>query len=1124
MSKTLTDTRQLTDQASRDRIVSALDRNVLVEAGAGSGKTHMMAARMAAGIAGGVYQVEQMAAVTFTRKAAAELRGRFQLALEAELASSNVGRDFSPAESTARVQRIRAALSNLERFFAGTIHSFCAHLLRERPVEAGVSPDFTELDETEDSLLRKQVWRDFLVQGRASGNPLIQELKDAGLKPKELDDAFDTIALYAEVDFPPGDAQRPETAAVWAALDAFWAALKAKLPPTIPPDATCRTQQTAQRFVGQMRIAALHRDRPSVLAGLLETWDFTPGITQWCWSDDRATGKRLKAEIEQLHGDFRTGAIEPFLDEWRQYLYRLTVTLLAEARHYATAERRRRNTLNYGDLLQLAAEVLRGNADVRRALQSKCRWLFVDEFQDTDPVQAEIIFLLAASDGVRGQETTEALAKVVEASPKAVDWRALPLRPGALFVVGDPKQSIYRFRRADIEIYNTVRARLDDPPVSEVLSLTTNFRSVPALCDFANNVFQTKFPKEATAQSPKFAPLDKHRPEGEDVAGEVWTLTTPADCEQRDIPTNEAERIARYVCAEVDAGRRSFGDFLVLTRKRKNLSTYAEALERLQVPIEVSGAGAFGKSPEVAQLALLLRALSDPQDAVSLVGVLRGPLFGISDPELFAWKRAGGWFSIFTGVGRDFSPGAPATLSLPFDPVADALKDLSEYFHLTRVLPAAAALERILEHSGYLALAATTPGGVEAGDLLHAVDRVRQVVADGASLADAAEALEADREASSEVESLPLEPGRSDVVRVMNLHKAKGLEAAVVFLVDPCGGFKPKVDIRIIRDGSARDGLGARGYFSITREAGWKKIVMAEPAGWDTYEAEERQYLDAEESRLLYVAATRARDALVVSRWARGGGRAPAWAALSPLPATAKELPTPSVVAQPAAATVDLSDARRNRADAARQTVHERASVTSWSATSVTAEAKHIVAIARSADLPEPAPDDPTRVVSTDTPSRRADAGTAWGTLIHALLEHAMRQKAATREDLRRLAMWLTIEHPELRPVIDTALDTIAFVAQASFWDEAKASPERHEEVPFARRLTTENSMQVMNGTIDLVYKRPSDWRLLDYKTDSHATTDDLRARYRQQLDAYAEAWGSLAGGGVVAELVATRR
>jgi ATP-dependent helicase/nuclease subunit A len=193
----------LNDQHSRDRIVSELDRNLLVEAGAGSGKTHMMAARMAAGIASGAYAIERMAAATFTRKAAAELRGRFQLALESELA---------PASDVNCANRLQSALSNLERFFAGTIHSFCAHLLRECPVEAGTSPGFTELEEIQDALLRRQSWRDYRTQAKGAGDPLILELLDAGIRASDLDRAFDTVCLYEEVSFPPGEATRPDRA------------------------------------------------------------------------------------------------------------------------------------------------------------------------------------------------------------------------------------------------------------------------------------------------------------------------------------------------------------------------------------------------------------------------------------------------------------------------------------------------------------------------------------------------------------------------------------------------------------------------------------------------------------------------------------------------------------------------------------------------------------------------------------------------------------------------------------------------------------------------------------------------------------------------------------------------
>jgi ATP-dependent helicase/nuclease subunit A len=946
-------------------------------------------------------------------------------------------------------------------------------------------------------LLRRQSWRDFRTQAKGAGDPLILELLDAGIRASDLDRAFDTVCLYEEVSFPPGEANLPDASIAWKALDAFWATLVQKLPRPIPEETTCSTQKVARRFFGQIRVSAGQRGRPAALVPLLEAWDFTPGIVQYRWSADPAAKKKIAREIETLHGSFRTNTVEPFLAQWRQYIYRIGIILLTRARTQAAADRRRQNTLNYGDLLQLTARVLRENADVRRALQEKYRWLFVDEFQDTDPVQAEIMFLLSGEPGG------------ADGIPQAVvtDWRKVRLHPGALFVVGDPKQSIYRFRRADIDIYNEVSAKIGELGTGERLPLTANFRSVPSLCEWANDVFRQQFPSEATAYSPKFAPLDANRNSGESGNG-VFTLTIPLTVEERDVATAEAEKIARFIRGEVDARRRRWGDFLVLTRKKKNLEQYAGALEAFEIPLEVNGAGAFGDSQEVRQLALLLSALADPQDSVSLVGVLRGPLFGLSDQELFAYRQGGGWFNIFSEVSADNAEAIR---------VAAAIASLRQMFRWTQIMPVGAALERILEYTGYLALAATSPGGVEAGDLFHAIDRVRSVVEDGLSLIDAAAALEDDAEESSEVESLPLEPGSGDVVRLMNLHKAKGLEAPVVFLADPCGGVGRWADVRIIRDGAS-----ARGYFQLTREFGKGKKVVAEPAGWADYEAEELRYLEAEESRLLYVAATRARDALIVGRWPKAGGKGKkAWAVFDLFLGGARELEVPDTVTLPPSRKVDLSATAASHALATRIAAHDRARSPSWSTTSVTSEARHIPKIVRAE---EAAADDPTRVVSTDTPSRRADAGILWGTLVHGLLEHAMRHKSTTRDDLRRLAMWLTIEQPELRTVIEEALDTVQAVSSAEFWKEARASAECHEETPFGMRVERAASAKVLIGAIDLVYRTDDGWHLLDYKTDTHGLDADLRARYGPQIDAYEKAWSRIAKAKVTATLVPTKR
>src|SRR5580704_11106186 len=244
------------DRDSRQMIREELLTNVLLEAGAGSGKTQMLAERMAAGVAAGVYQVEHMAAVTFTRKAASELRGRFHLALE-KLLLDNSGQ----TEETARVHD---ALSNLERFFAGTIHSFCARLLRERPVESGVSPGFTELDEVQDLELRKRVWRDFTSSTRSEGDPDMLALLEADVRPKDLDGAFATICLNEDVEFPPGDGVCPDPKAALTALETFWTELQQHLPSPINPQTTCGIQKAALAFSGQMRVSHHRVDRPAV--------------------------------------------------------------------------------------------------------------------------------------------------------------------------------------------------------------------------------------------------------------------------------------------------------------------------------------------------------------------------------------------------------------------------------------------------------------------------------------------------------------------------------------------------------------------------------------------------------------------------------------------------------------------------------------------------------------------------------------------------------------------------------------------------------------------------------------------------------------------------------------------
>jgi ATP-dependent helicase/nuclease subunit A len=1169
------------DHPVRTRIAADLDTNVLVEAGAGSGKTHSLAERMAAGIARGRYDVDHMAAVTFTRKAAAELRGRFQAALEQRLvrASGDEG------------MRLTRALSGLERFFAGTIHAFCARLIRERPVESQIAPGFVELDEVDDGLRRDRAWHDYVVRESARGSPALLELRGAGVRPGDLDQAFAVMCEHADVCFDAGDAEPPDPTAAWTALDRFWASLSAEAPTPIDAATKCKVQRLMFTFPHKAQVA--RRQRPADLARLLEDWRRVDITKKW-WGNRGRYGnhvaERAAAELQRFQQDI----VVPFLQDWRAWLYRVSMTLLGDARRFYAAERRRHNIVNYVDLLMVAARLLRERHDVRHSLQQKYRWLFVDEFQDTDPLQAEVFMLLAA-DG------------------DGADWMTVPLRPGALFVVGDPKQSIYRFRRADIDVYNLVQRRLTAGG-GEVLTLTANFRSRPPLCEFANRVFSKRFPESPTPHAPRFERLEPVRPP-EGPAACLCTLTLPAR-EVDDPAAWEADRIAAWIQGEVDQGRRRYGDVLVLTRTRGRLGVYGSRLEAAGIPVEVSGAGMFGGSPEVAAVHALLNALADPLDGVGLVGVLRGPLFGISDADLFRYRRAGGRFDLATPLPEPEGSRGDSHDDA-FGPALGAMRQLQRLLRRTRQFPLGAVLDLVLEETGLLALAATTPGGAAAGDLLQAIDRVRHVAETGGGLADAADALSEDAREASDVETRPLEPGRRDVVRVMNLHRAKGLEAEVVFLADPSHGGRTDADVHIVRAGD-----GARGWLQVTRrrETSWSDLVIAQPRGWAEHEAAEKRYLVAEQERLLYVAATRARELLVVGRCAARKETHP-WAVLDPFLTDVPELPVASPGTHDALSPTPRRDVSPLAETAAMDRLAARHAVVmapSWAVASATEDGQFLARAHRirrslvqelAADaglcpsepaeprsdahvVAAPGPtvaEDPTASLLPGQPGHRADAGAAWGSLIHGLLEFVMRHPDASHDDLARLARWLIVEHPDLRSLVPQAITTVDAVRRASFWAEAQASGAVQVEVPFAtahaaartptpavtrpdrpsdtlqaraasrRRsrasMVTDGQpslldllseqppepatgkgvssgsspappLLVLRGVIDLVYHVAEGWHIVDYKTDDVvADAGELVARYGGQVARYAGAWAAATGEPVVAAaLFSTRR
>ena len=1106
-----------TDQASRSRISGDLDRTFLVEAGAGSGKTKSLVDRMVALLAEGRATIQTMAAVTFTRKAAAHLRERFQVAVEQSLREGPG--EGERAWDAAAKDRLRAALRDLEQGFVGTIHSFCARLLRERPVECGVDPEFEELEEIDDAVFREACWQDHLADARVRSDDLLRGLDEVGLGPADLRDAFDVLAMYPEVEAPePGREDPPDYETARTGLERFLDWAGTVMPSEKPPSGWDDLQFLIRRLFG--RRERLGFKDPRLLMESLELLERTPGVIQKCWGGkDRALGFR------DAYADFQARVVAPALTAWREHRHARALRFLAPAVAFYNSRRRERAKLNFGDQLLLAARLLRENPEVRTYFQAKVRRILVDEFQDTDPVQAEILFYLTGAD-VRER-----------------DWTRLRPVPGALFLVGDPKQSIYRFRRADIDTYNLVK-RLIVAGGGEVLPLVANFRSLEGIGRFVDGVFGPNangpgvFPAAATETQAGFAPLVTHRPVSPAAGNGVFKSIiqkVPGNYEKpmaRADAAAVAEFIARAVAGGLSIAEKGrdgrerprparTGDFLVLFRYKKNMDIYARSLEERGLPYEISGSDAFSESPDIGAIVTLLLALRDPANPVLTVAALRGVFFGVSDQDLVDHRAAGGSLE-FAGPNPPAGPAA--------EPVRRALVTLREWWGWTRAVPPSVVLERVLEASGLLGyLVSSEMGSSRAGGVLKLLEIVRGLEAEGTtSFAGVADFI-ADPARLRDVEEMSLRPGRRDAVRLMNLHKAKGLEAPVVILAHPAGMREHEPDKHIFRSGAATP----RGYFlfKCRKEGDFRARLVSQPVGWADVAGRATEYLEAEEHRLMYVAATRAKDMLVISSYAVDQGPKKAWRVLDDALAAGPELTLPAEVRTAPAPPVKAAVSARDIA-AMRRTIRERAG----RASRARYRLETVTSLARSGEA------------SAD---REIEGrGREWGTAVHSLLLALGRARAqepagadarpVSGDELRRMA-GNALAAVGLDRADEGALTSLAeAILRSGFWSRAMAAPRKHFEVPFTIRVgpedrdyaglagaapfvarggarpvaVAEKAPIFLAGAIDLAFFEGGGWVIADYKSDRvpESGLGALVAHYRPQVELYTRFWERITG------------
>lgn len=1048
----------LMDEQARNAIRQDLDKTFLVEAGAGSGKTSSLVDRMAALIAEDKCRAENMAAVTFTRKAAAELRERFQLKLES--ASGNAHK----VGDNIKKDRLSQALSHLDRVFIGTIHSFCSRLLRERPVEAGMFPDFTEIEGLEERLLEEAAWEEYLLTVRLEQPEHLKNIYGLDVTPQELKVAYQQLILYPDVELPSEPVAYPDLTEARKELANLSTAARIMLPATAPDNGWDKLQLLLRQALRWQRYFDMGQDRflLRLLARLNKSAE--PTLNRW---ESRETAR----DMESLFQDFRDQIIEPVLCRWREYRYHhLLSFLLPAVSHYQTV-RERENKVNFQDLLMRTAQLLKDKSEVRTYFQDRFSHILVDEFQDTDPIQAEIMLYLTGSD------TTE------------TDWTKLTPNPGSLFVVGDPKQSIYRFRRADIDIYNHVKQQIEATG-GEVLHLSANFRSLPAVIDWVNPVFSHVFSQDQPPYQASYFPMQPNR---QDTTGGIVRLQLPVVYrhKQEEIVHHDARQIASWIRSGLDgqlilsrtkeeegAGLSPVPvalDFMILVRYKSNMAHYARALESYQIPFSLSGGSDIASSRELQELHILLQTILDPDNPVFLTAVLRGLYFGISDDTLYRYKMSGGWFSFLSAIPQD----APQEVVTAITPVWETLR---QYYRWSRELPAGAVLEMIMADLGLIPYTLSgSMGKGRAGYILQFIELIRRREENGQTGFASAVSYFSQLLESGLEEELDMEGGRSPGVRIMNLHKAKGLEAPVVILANPGKCVTREPDFHVNRTAGS-----PQGFIQIIKRGKHTSETLAQPVNWTIHQQEETRYQRAEESRLLYVAATRAKNILLISTYPAKETISP-W---QPLHAYLENTPVLEIPEIPVPTKNPGQPVTPGMLAQAKEEIKEsmsRLKTPTYSCYTVTELSK-----------------------TEDVPHRvHTGRGMSWGNVIHKALEVLVRKKE--KVDLDTLIR--TLLEQEMRPAEELTIVTKSLdkIMSSSFWQRVRNAAEKHTEVPFG----IWESDRYLTGTMDLVFKEEEGWVLVDYKTDTVSDEDhrsQLRQYYRPQLEEYARRWQEITG------------
>ncbi len=953
-------------------------------------------------------------AITFTEKAAGELKVRLREKLE----------------ETLQGNKRKEALADLERAHITTIHSFCAWILRERPIEAVVDPLFAVADELQRRLLFEEAWDEWLEAELGQNPPALRQALMFGV---ELDTLPELAALLVEhrdrlsrVKWPG-----PEPLDVEGVM--------AELKSAAPTLERCLKHFTARDKNAYVRARTFLDTLPSLShasaerrIAVLRSLELSEPKAK-AHLDSEEAFRELRDTVKQLGSlleNFGAAADHNFLVE-------LVAWLRGFVDHFQKAKHDRA-LLDFDDLLVKTRDLLLGNAEVRRELQQRFKFVLIDEFQDTDPVQSEVVLLLGEG------------------------------APGKLFVVGDPKQSIYGFRRADIEMYAGTRREIERK--GRVLTFRQNFRSASTILDWVNDVFTKILVKSTDGDyQPEYIGLASW-PELQ-TANATVTLLRPKQALKAsadELRRTEATAVARYLQQQVSNGAYEWGDVALLFRSFTGVETYGDVLQEQGVPFRIIGGKGYYQRQEIQTLSSLLSCLDNPTDKLNLVATLRSPLFGWADELVFLISATPGLDYL-----AETAPDAPEQVKQTFA----LLRELHACRHDSSV---AGYVDRVFARTRICeAFFASQPDGAQCvANLLKALELARQLETAGVrSLRAFVRRLRDTVLGGVEEEPSPANEESENVVRILTMHKAKGLEFPVVVLPDLAGRSADSgAKLLFRRDGGCELRFASR------------RTVEFDEADEDRKKREE-----AEEIRLLYVATTRAKKRLVIPWFAEKGGRI-GLLARGFIPVASALVEAPDLESL----TVKKTEPRKTEArrGSPAQLIDQRRA---WAAS----RDELLVRAVKS-----PLRKSPSKLLTESEPSEEEPIGAEraramdFGVAVHGALEAVDLQATGTaqRQQIEQFLALAGLSGEDHR----RALEMVGNAVGSELLVRARKAEVLYRELPFTQVL----GEGLMEGKIDLLFCEKGQWVLVDYKTDARVEVE----KYAEQLRAYEAALKQVAG------------